>query len=208
MQKLVIFDMDGTLIDSKDDIAASINHVRSHRELPPMAVEEIARILNAKGLQPGKHFYGTEGYEERDRTIFEAHYYEQCVKTTRPYPGVRETLEALEASGALAVATNAPAKFAFRMLEHTGLLHFFPHLMGADMVEKPKPHPDMLHALMEKGKSKRPVMVGDSVKDMEAARNAGAVGVFVRWGFGNHEGMADHHVDRPEEIIPIVKEHR
>jgi len=107
--KIVIFDMDGTLIDSAQDITTTINHVRrvNHR-LPPLSSEEVVEIINRPVRNLAKLFYGTESYEMRDKTLFESHYYDQCTQNPRLYPQIEEMIVTLRAHDVkLSVATNA-----------------------------------------------------------------------------------------------------
>ena len=207
--KVVIFDMDGTLIDSQHDITVSINHVRRlHHDLAPLSSREVVDAINGTQRNLAELFYGTPRYRDEDRELFEAHYHEQCVLNPVLYEGVAELLELLTGHGArLSVATNAPSRFARRMLEHLGVNHRFDHIFGADMVRNPKPDREMLHGILQRygfdALSDRAWMVGDNAKDMEAARNAGIDGIFAAWGFSS-EGRGDAVAHRPEKVLEII----
>lgn len=207
--RVVIFDMDGTLIDSQHDIAVSVNHVRAvNHDLPPIPSARVVEWINRPERNLAKLFYGTETYEERDRRRFEEHYFEQCVATPKLYDGIEALLAFLEGEGVtMAVATNAPTRFAERMIGHLGIGHCFTHIVGADFTGKPKPDPAMLqHILNETGfrhGDHRAWMVGDNSKDIAAARAAGITGVFSTWGF-SPEGDGDHVIDLPGDLLEIV----
>ena len=207
--KVVIFDMDGTLIDSQYDITVSINHVRRLRyDLAPLSSQEVVEAINGHQRNLAAIFYGTKVYHREDREIFEAHYHEQCIQNPQLYRGVAELLGTLgEAGVRLSVATNAPSRFAQRMLEHLGIRSSFDHIFGADMVEKPKPNREMLHAILERygyGEvGDRAWMVGDNAKDMLAAEHAGITSIFAAWGFSS-EGDGDHVAEHPERIAEII----
>jgi phosphoglycolate phosphatase len=207
--KVVIFDMDGTLIDSQHDITVSINHVRTqHHGLEPLSSAEVVEAINLHQRNLPKLFYGTEIYRDEDRALFEEHYHEQCIKNPLLYEGIAELLKSLHAESIrLSVATNAPSQFARRMLTHLGVHSYFDHIYGADMVAKPKPDSEMLYSILghygyDVSKD-RAWMVGDNSKDMMAARNSGIEGIFAIWGFSS-EGEGDHIASHPSEIAKII----
>ncbi len=207
--KVVIFDMDGTLIDSARDITATINHVRLiNHGLEPLSSEEVVEIINRPVRNLAKLFYGTENYETRDKVLFESHYYDQCTQNPQLYPGIDELLATLFVSGVkLSVATNAPSLFACRMLSHLGILERFDHVVGPDTVGASKPDPEMLHHILKNygfdyGKH-HAWMVGDNQKDMDAARHAGIGALYATWGFTS-EAQGDEILASPLRILEIV----
>lgn len=207
--RVVIFDMDGTLIDSQHDIAESVNHVRAvNHGLPAVASERIVDWINRPERNLAKLFYGTEVYEERDRIRFEEHYLDQCIMNPKLYGGIETLLARLKEEGVkMAVATNAPTRFAERMIAHLGIAHHFTHIVGADFTGKSKPDPAMLHYILDamgfRHSTHRAWMVGDNLKDIAAAKAAGITGIFSTWGF-SAEGSGDHIIDLPGELLEIV----
>ncbi|ADN09069.1 HAD family hydrolase [Sulfurimonas autotrophica] len=209
MQKIVIFDMDGTLIDSKKDITISVNYVRKiNHNLPPLGEEFIVDAINKEVRNLPKLFYNTEVYETADRELFEKHYKEQCIEHPYLYEGVKEMLEALHVNGVkLSVATNAPTQFALTMLKHLHVADMFDMIVGADKVKASKPNPDMIHKILnfyhyDKSKDKA-WMVGDNSKDIKSANNAEIGAIFAAWGFSAH-GTHSVIVKHPKEILDIV----
>jgi len=108
----------------------------------------------------------------------------------------------------LSVATNAPAQFAERMLKHLGVGHRFDRIIGSEHVKESKPHPAMLHLILDEYRytptDDFALMVGDNGKDMEAARRAGIPGAFVTWGF-SPVGRGDIVCSHPGELLQLVE---
>jgi phosphoglycolate phosphatase len=207
--KIVIFDMDGTLIDSKKDITISINYIRKlHYDLEPLSEEFVVEAINMDERNLPKLFYGTQDYQEKDRKLFEIHYSKQCVENLYLYDGIKEMLDRLLLSGVkISLATNAPTKFAKLMLNHLKIDHMFDMIVGADKVGASKPDPKMINYILQNYKFNRDLdeawMVGDNSKDMLSAKNANISSLFATWGFspnGKHEQV----LKIPKEILDIV----
>jgi phosphoglycolate phosphatase len=208
--KVVIFDMDGTLIDSKKDITSSINYVRkTNHDLASLDEQFIVDVINMPVRNLPQLFYGTPIYLEEDRVLFEEHYFEECVKNPYLYEGIAESLEQLKSLHVrLNVATNAPTIFAKRMLKHLHVSDLFDTIIGADTAKASKPDPKMLKMILEKYDFKHTAnktwMVGDNSKDIEAARKIAISSIFATWGF-SAEGEADFIANHPLDIVNIVK---
>lgn len=209
MKKIVIFDMDGTLIDTAEDITITVNHIRAlHHDLPPLTQERVVEIINMQKRNLPKLFYGTEIDDPKDRDLFEAHYFEQCTQNLRLYEGIKEMLEALRESDVkLSVATNAPSTFAKRMLSHIDVADYFDHIVGPDIAGASKPDPLMLSQILGHYGFRQDLhhawMVGDNQKDMLAAKDAKIGSVFTTWGFGK-EADGDHRIDHPQMLLDII----
>ena len=207
--KVAIFDMDGTIIDSGYDITHSVNHVRDEiYALQPLSMQYIIDAINAPKRNLAKLFYETELYEKSAQELFETHYYDQCVQNVRLYDGVYDLLQELNAKNVkLSIATNAPSIFARRMLSHLHVDSFFDHIVGADMVEVPKPDSQMLEMILKdygfNSQNDTAWMVGDNSKDMLSAKNAQIGSIFARWGF-SRDGEGIHSAEHPKHVGEII----
>ncbi|MDR2153275.1 MAG: HAD family hydrolase [Helicobacteraceae bacterium] len=206
MKSIVIFDLDGTLTDSKDNIAASINYARTRKGLPPLDRGEIIEKINALTFQSTKFLYG-EDASEADHKIFEERYEKACLNDLKLYDEIAELLQALNDRGVkMAVATNATSAFARIMLDYAGVSRYFAAMIGADCVSNPKPAPDMLYLALNKlgGNPNEAIFLGDSGKDMKAAKAAGVTGIFAAWGYGIASEFADCAIQTPMELLKAL----
>jgi phosphoglycolate phosphatase len=203
-RRLAIFDLDGTLVDSVDDLAAAVNHALARAGLPLRSRDEVrtfigdgARVLLERSVGPRRDKL------EEALASWREHYAAHLLDQTRPYPGVADALS--RAGRALAVQTNKPGPMARRILEGLGLLSRFAVVMGGG--EAPaKPDPAGVRAILARvgvGPGEA-VFVGDSLVDLATARNAGLTFVGVTWGLVSREdlvrGGAVNLVDRAEEL--------
>jgi len=210
-----LFDLDGTLIDSKLDLVNSVNFMllEMQREVLPLAtvasyIGHGAPRLVADALGPDT----AEADRKRGLEIFLAYYNEHNLDATRAYPGVREGLEALQ-DRPMAVLTNKPAKMSVEILEALGLLKYFRAVYGGDSFEKKKPDPAGALAILKDlgALPEESAMVGDSDVDIKTARNAGMFAIGVSYGFGQHDRNiqpADLYVDSLQEIAALAMPQR
>jgi phosphoglycolate phosphatase len=198
---LLIFDLDGTLIDSKRDLADSVNATRAWRGLAPLANEDVASYVgNGAPVLIQRAFPdATEPERAQALRFFLDYYREHMLDATRLYPGVREALDRLYNAGVpMAVLTNKPVRFSVKLIEGLGLeMHFF-RVYGGNSLEEKKPHPlgiDLLVA--EAGATRdRTTMVGDSAVDIRTARNAHVRACGVSWGF-----QPETFVEAPPDFV-------
>lgn len=188
----LIFDLDGTLVDTAPDITAALNHVLTKEGRTPLLPERV-RSLVGRGAETliveGFQATGEPLAAERVPALFKVfieHYRDHIADTSRPFPGVREALERFRAAGArLGVCTNKPYRPSIALLEALDLRGFFPVVMGADSVSDHKPHPDHFRAAVRElnGDLGTSVMIGDSPVDAATARAAGVPMIAVTFGY-------------------------
>ncbi len=207
--RLIIFDLDGTLVDSVDDLAASVNHALAHVGLPARTRDEVRGFIGDGARMLLSRAVGARlDLLEPALAAWRAHYEEHLLDHTRPYPGVPEVLAG--AGRALAVLTNKPAPLARRILDGLGLAPRFAALVGGGDAP-PKPDPAGARALLARAGvlPGDAVLVGDSRVDAETARNAGMGFVAVTWGLVPREDLvragAIHLVDRPADLAPWLR---
>lgn len=186
--ELFVFDLDGTLIDSKTDLVNSVNATRASMDLDALSVETICSYVGdgAPTLIKRALPAATEAQLEEALRYFLAYYREHMLDATTLYSGVREALDELHAAcKPMAILTNKPVKFSVTLIERLGLHSHFFKIYGGNSFSEKKPHPGGLRALMEERSTvpERTVMIGDSAVDMQTARNAGALACGVTWGF-------------------------
>jgi len=203
-KQLIIFDMDGTLINSGDVITNTINYVRSNLGLEKISKDIMLAQLNNPDINAAEFFYGTSEFTPEQTELFTKYYDENCVKDISLYDGIYELLEFLKTQNyTLSVATNASSTFAIKMLKSLDIYKFFSLVVGADMVENAKPKPDMLELTLEKLKFdvKDAVLVGDSLKDTRAAKAINMRYILVNWGFSKYENEISNIEDLKNKLI-------
>lgn len=208
--KLIVFDLDGTLIDSARDLANSVNAALDHMQLPPLTDEIIASfvgngaaMLVRQALAAEEKISPDEVHDQeiaRAYTFFLDHYREHLLDYTYAYPGVAEALEELSRRYTLAILTNKPVRPARRICEGLGLAECFRVIYGGDSFPMKKPDPMGFNAILAEAGAQpgETLMIGDSKTDVLTARNAGSWCLGCQFGFGPqnlHEEVPDILVD-------------
>jgi phosphoglycolate phosphatase len=211
--ELVIFDLDGTLIDSKLDLARSVNAMRRHLGFPELADELIFTYVGNGAPVLVKRALGSDASDSlaaQGLEFFLQYYRRHLLDHTVLYPGVREALESIREGGIpMAVLTNKPIGPTEAIIEGLGLRSHFFRVYGGNSFEQKKPDPvGVLRLLGESGaQPDRSVLVGDSAVDVRTARNAGIRAAGMTYGF-QPEGLTsdppDYLLDRMEQLLPIV----
>jgi phosphoglycolate phosphatase len=206
--RVLIFDLDGTLVDSSRDLANAVNAVRVRLNLPPHPLARVisyighgARELVRKSIAD---VYPSPDGDFLDAALaeFRAYYAEHLLDTTQPYPTVRETLMRLcpePATGngyALAVLTNKPLRFTLPILEGLDLARYFRFIFGEESLPARKPDPVGVHRILSEvgAKPREAVIIGDSDTDVLTARNAGIWSCGVTYGL-SAASLAAHPPD-------------
>jgi N-acetyl-D-muramate 6-phosphate phosphatase len=213
--RLVLFDLDGTLVDTAEDLAAAVNRCQTRRGLAPTPPQDLrpwtshgARGLigRAFGIEPAD-----AGYEEL-RAEFLDHYEQALCVHSRLYDGVEQTLAAIEASKRLwGVVTNKPARFTGPLLRALGLEGRAACVVSGDTTARPKPDPGpILHALDECSvQAADCVYVGDDPRDVQAGRAAGVRTVAAAYGYlGGADDVgawgADLVIRQPQDLLRFI----
>ena len=203
----VVFDLDGTLLDTLQDLANAVNYALEQQGMPKRTLEEVrqfvgngVRLLMIRAVPDGER----NPLFEETFALFKEYYGKHCNDNTKPYAGVVELIETLKEKGyAVAIVSNK-IDFAVK-----GIV---PVAIGEKEGIRRKPAPDTVYeALKELGKTKEEaVYVGDSDVDLETAKNSGMPCISVLWGFRDKEFLAEHGVERyaktAEDVLRFVEE--
>lgn len=189
MIRLAVFDLDGTLVDSRRDLANAANALVVARGAAPLPEEAIAAMVGEGAAVLVRRVLAATGLDPESRGAlaqFLDLYDERLLEHTVPYDGTVEMLEALSARMPLAVLTNKPQAHTDRLLRGVGLARYFRDVMGGDTAWGRKPDPAGLNELAQRAGAPVPevALVGDSPIDLQTARNAGCPCVLVTYGFG------------------------
>lgn len=215
-----MFDLDGTLVDSRHDLAGAINVLRGELGAAPLPVEGVvamvgrgARVLVARALEDVLPTSESEPFDRAFSRFLDL-YFERCLVATRPYDGVREMLTALAGRVPLAILTNKPERHTLKVLSGLELLAGtgaqFEQVIGGDTLTTRKPDPEGLLLVARRLGTpiERVLYVGDSAVDAETAVAAGASLALVTWGYGTAEELEPFtpalRPETPVELVPFI----
>lgn len=214
---IVGFDLDGTLIDTSGDLAAAVNYAIGTIGRPPFPVEAIkpfvgkgAKIMLERALAASG---GDEsGHLDALTPVLLDYYAQNLAIHSRPYPGLIEAMDALEAAGVkLAVCTNKAERFTIPLMHQIGLSDRFASIVGGDTVGVAKPDPAPIQEMIARAGGGCCIFVGDTINDIAGARNAGIPNVAVSFGFldGPVDNLAaDAVIDHFDELVPLLRSWR
>jgi phosphoglycolate phosphatase len=215
--KLLIFDLDGTLVDSREDLANSINAMLTHFGKHPLPHEVIASYIGDGAPMLVRRSLGDpddENFVQDALLYFMAWYREHKLDTTYVYEGIRESLDAIRKSRnseplKMAVLSNKPVGPSRAIVEALGLGAYFFQIYGGNSFHTKKPDPAGVQALLEEAAvfAEETIIVGDSDIDVLTARNAGIYSVGVTYGLAPHtleDAPPDVLIDHPRELADVL----
>jgi len=208
--EVLLFDFDGTLIDSKVDIATAVNLTLGDLGLPLRSVAEIFSFVG-DGVKRLLHLsVGEENPDQYDRAleVFRRHYLKSCVQTTRWYPGIYEVLQHYKDRRKV-IVTNKSLEYTLAIVDGLQARDLFQHVEAPRDTTELKPEPVMLERALEVlgADPGRTVMIGDSTNDVRAAQAAGIRGCAVGYGYGNREKVTalepDFYCETPHDLLDL-----
>jgi phosphoglycolate phosphatase len=209
--KALLFDLDGTLVDSKQDLVTSVNEMLRALGRGTLPEKTIASYVGSGVAVLVRRALGARASEDECKKalpLFLELYEKHKLDTTRPYPGVEEALSRLS-NYPKAVLTNKPYRFSEKILQGLGLATYFQKICGGDSFPTKKPDPLGANTILRVFgiAGREAVMVGDSEVDVQTARNAGMFAVAVTYGFGTHDRAAfpaDAYLDRLPDLLFLL----
>lgn len=190
----IVFDLDGTLIDTAPDLVESLNHTIAARDLAPVSYEDLTHLVGQGARMMIQRAFALRGAPLTEDEVpalldrFIDHYESGMPGKSRPYPGLVEALDRLKAKGfKLAVCTNKMERLAVPLLERLNLTTYFATIAGGDTFAFRKPDPAHILATVERagGSPDKVLMIGDSINDILAARNGNIPSIAVPFGYSD-----------------------
>jgi phosphoglycolate phosphatase len=211
VRPVLIFDLDGTLVDSKKDLTASVNYIRNQFDLPVLTEEEIARFIGNGALMLIRRALGTKASEANVQAglqMFLSYYRAHMLDSTVLYPEVLETLNRLTHCK-LAVLTNKPVHFSCAMLDGLGIYKHFAAVYGGNSFDHKKPDPVGIYQILSdtKGHRERTWMIGDSAVDVLTGRNAAVRTCGVTYGYATStftDAPPDFLIDNFSDLEALI----
>ena len=209
---LMVFDFDGTLVFSGNDLASSVNHTLKQLGVPVSDKKKIIEFVGDGVAKLIERSLG-DGYQDRfDEAIdiFKAHYAEHLLDTTTLYPGVQDMLEHFKDRKKL-VVTNKLYSYTLKIAEELGITGYFEDIIGLDSASRRKPDPGLLIPLLKKygAEKTETVVIGDGVNDILLAKNTGTLSCALLNGLGDRDRLLlldpDYHCEDISELKELFE---
>ena len=205
--KLIIFDLDGVLIDSRQCLFHCFNYALKKHGIKELTNQEYNEIV---GIILEKQFFIVSKNKELSINLaktYRDYYKDTSLKMIKLFPNAKETLEKLK-DKILTIATSKRADFAEKILEHLNIKQYFRFILGAQQLSlKPKPEPDTITYLMQKFRIKpeETIFIGDTQQDIQAGKSTGVITIAATYGFGKNLSGFGYKINKIEELIKIIK---
>lgn len=200
----VIFDMDGTLLDSENAICEAVNAIRADKGLPALSHKDIKHAIHTPNLNCAKIFYEIDNFPHKSYKVGFESYFDKYYQSAVLFEGVREMLQTCkERNYFLALASNAPQHALKPILQRHELVGYFDAVIGTDSKIESKPSPMMIHLILQNAPFAKSVFVGNCLKDEGAAQNAGIPYLQAKW---NENASKENEFTSAEELLQKLKE--
>lgn len=209
-QMTILFDLDGTLVDSLQDLTNAVNYARQHFALPPISTDQTMSYIGDGQLNLVKRAFADAKKEidiQQPLKTLQVYYQEHLLDCTRLFPGVRETLQKLSARCKLEVVTNKQQDAAEQVCQGLGIAEFLCSIVGGGRTANLKPHPEplLLALQLAGGHPENTWMVGDHYTDLAAAAAAGCKSCFCNFGYGQtRQEHPDCRIDQFSDLLKIL----
>lgn len=202
----ILFDLDGTLVDSVADLATGINLLRGELDLPPLTIPAVRACVGDGATMLVRRALGDDLFSPARLQRFLTLYGEHLAETTTLYPGIEKCLD-LVAERPLAVVTNKPYQLTITLLDALNLTRYFPVIIGGDSCPVKKPDPTPIKVALHRlgATAAGAIMIGDHHTDLKSGQAAGLDVCFCTWGFGDDGGcLPTHRVDNTTELLQVL----
>ena len=213
MYKLAIFDMDGTILNTLEDLKNAVNHSLGEAGFPKRSLDEGRRFVG-NGLDNLVRRAVPEGTGEEKRKkvreYFDDYYSRHCLDVTRPYDGIPEVIKSLRAAGIKTACVSNKPDYGVQTLVERFFKGLFDYAVGIRPGMRIKPAPDAVYDVLKalETSAEESVYIGDSDVDLATAQNSGMDCISVLWGFRDREFLLEHGArvlaQRPEELLRLV----